>query len=206
MEIRCHQLGKHFNYEWVFRHFNYSFKSGNQYAILGPNGSGKTTLLKILAGHWLPSTGELQYKKEHQTLSPAEYYKYISIAAPYLQLIEQLTLQESVRFHQKFQSFLPGYTVFSLIQELQLTSAIHKPLKYFSSGMLQRVRLGLALFSHTPVLLLDEPLNNLDKKGREWYFNNLEKVGEGRLVIICSNQKAAYEHIPHHIALPDYKK
>ena len=73
-----------------------------------------------------------------------------------------------------------------------LSTSSHKAIKYFSSGMKQRLKLGLAFFSDTPVLMLDEPTTNLDAQGFEWYQNHVLEYSRDRLLIICSNQPQEY--------------
>jgi ABC-type multidrug transport system ATPase subunit len=63
----------------------------------------------------------------------------------------------------------------------------HKPIRQFSSGMKQRVKLVLAILSDVPMILLDEPTMNLDKAGIEWYLELIKKFAGNRTIMICSN-------------------
>jgi ABC-type multidrug transport system ATPase subunit len=207
MEIKCQQVGKHFNYQWVFRKLKYTFQTGKRYLIKGPNGSGKTTLLRIVAGQLSPSQGIVTYHNSTgEKLSPDQYYRYISYAAPYLELIEQFTLRESIRFHQRFQPFRDGMTKQEWLKKTELQASANKPLKYFSSGMLQRTRLGLALYSKVPFILLDEPLTNLDATAQEWYKKQVTELkSEKKALIICSNQPAEHAYCEKELTLTDYQ-
>ena len=104
MEIRLEKVGKRFRMEWIFRKMNYTFSAPGRYAILGYNGSGKSTLLKILSGHLTPSKGTVQFlpSPEASPLEEGSVYQVVSYAAPYIQLIEELTLTELLTFHFKF--------------------------------------------------------------------------------------------------------
>ncbi|MEQ8423667.1 MAG: ATP-binding cassette domain-containing protein, partial [Cyclobacteriaceae bacterium] len=102
MKIVTDNLGKRFNREWIFRKFIFEFKPGNCYAITGPNGSGKSTLMQILWGQVPPSTGKISYSIADQQIPIEDVYKLVSIATPYMELIEEFTLNEMVRFHFKF--------------------------------------------------------------------------------------------------------
>ncbi len=62
MTISLSDAGKRFNRDWIFRHFNYTFESGQSYAITGPNGSGKSTLLQVLSGGMYTNEGKIEYK------------------------------------------------------------------------------------------------------------------------------------------------
>ena len=79
-------------------------------------------------------------------------------------------------------------------------------IKYFSSGMKQRLKLALAFCSDTPMLMLDEPTSNLDKQGVEWYLGLVQQFAAGRLTIICSNQEHEYSFCTQHLDISDYKK
>jgi ABC-type multidrug transport system ATPase subunit len=91
MNISLNNVGRRFNKEWIFRNLSTEFTSGNSYAILGPNGSGKSTLLSVLTGSLSPSEGEISFS-DTKEISVENIYKYISLAAPYLELVETFTL------------------------------------------------------------------------------------------------------------------
>ena len=74
MNIRLNNAGKRFNFEWVLRNINYTFQEGKLYAILGPNGSGKSTLLQMVAGIITPSSGDIEYTKGNETVSPENFF------------------------------------------------------------------------------------------------------------------------------------
>lgn len=204
MVIDLHKAGRRFNQEWIFRNFSYQFKTGEQYAILGPNGSGKSTLLSVLTGSLSPSEGSIRYS-DIKEIPVEKIYRHISFAAPYLDLIEEFTLQESIDFHFKFKSFSAGMTAEGLMERLGLVRAQDKPLKYFSSGMKQRTRLALACCADTEMLLLDEPTSNLDKQGIAWYQQLIADFSGGKLLVVCSNQEVEYSFCEHLIQVTDYK-
>ena len=190
MQITLSNIGKRYNYEWIFRKVNYEFITGDNYVILGSNGSGKSTLLQVIGASLISSEGEIKYKTTSpETEVPVEnIYKHLSFASPYLELFEEFTLKESIVFQAKFKPFLAELNAEAIIALTQLEKAKNKQLKHFSSGMKQRVRLALAILSDTPLLLLDEPTSNLDKKAIDWYQNLITNYTKNRLVIVCSNQ------------------
>ena len=185
---------------------------GNNYAILGANGSGKSTLLQVIAGNQLASEGKISYFSSKdpssalREISAEEIYTQLSLASPYLELIEEFTLDECVRFHGKFKKFRNGLGPAELIEAAYLTEAKNKNIKDLSSGMKQRVRLALAILGDTPLLLLDEPCSNLDARGVEWYKKLVADNKADRLIIVCSNeQKDEYEFCEQQIRLEDHK-
>jgi len=198
-------IGRRFNREWIFRGIDYTFTSGNSYAILGPNGSGKSTLLQILNGSLAPSEGKLNYTLNGDVLEVEKVFEHLSLAAPYLEVIEDFTLAEMIDFHFKFKSYLPGFDRKAVIELLGLATSKNKLIKYFSSGMKQRLKLALAFCADTNLLMLDEPTSNLDTQGVEWYLNLIQQFTPGRLVIICSNQEQEYSFCEHRLSIVDYK-
>jgi ABC-type multidrug transport system ATPase subunit len=204
MTISLGNVGRRFNQEWIFRNVNYEFLAGEKYAVLGPNGSGKSTLLSVLHGNLSPSEGSISYKADAD-IPVEEIYRDISFAAPYLDLIEEFTLQETIRFHFKFKAFYKGMDAAAVLDLLGLEKSQDKALKYFSSGMKQRTKLVLACCSDTPVLLLDEPTSNLDKQGMAWYLQLIEQFSKERMLIIGSNQESEYSFCNHFVHLTDYK-
>ncbi|MEE4178304.1 MAG: ATP-binding cassette domain-containing protein [Bacteroides sp.] len=187
MQVTLRNIGKRFHQKWVFRELEMNFEAGKHYAITGKNGSGKSTLLMISAGYLSPSKGSVIWNLKGTTLAPESIYPHISVASPYLELVEEFTLKESIQFHQKFKPFLQGFETQQLIELSGLKDSQQKPLRHFSSGMKQRVKLLLALMSDTRLVLLDEPCANLDSDAMAWYQGLKEKFGRGRTLIICSN-------------------
>ncbi|WP_343522736.1 ATP-binding cassette domain-containing protein [Pedobacter sp.] len=204
MHISLEHIGRRFNKEWIFKNLSAEFSSGNSYAILGPNGSGKSTLLSVLSGSLSPSEGKITFS-DTQEIPVENIYRYISLAAPYLELVETLTLRELIDFHFKFKNFAAGLDAKKLIDILGLEKARNKEIKYFSSGMKQRTKLALACCTDTPILFLDEPTSNLDVQGINWYRDLIQNFGKDRLMIIGSNQIQEYDFCTTQIQISDYK-
>ncbi len=179
---------------------------GKSYAITGTNGSGKSTLLQIIAGATLHSEGKIEYyysAQPNQIAAGENAYKQIAFAAPYLDLVEEMTATEFLTFHNNFKLFSTGFA--EMLQAVGLQKAADKQIRYYSSGMKQRLKLAQAFFSETTVLLLDEPTTNLDEEGIEVYKNLWAKHTANRLVIVSSNDKAEYENCNDVIRIGDYK-
>jgi ABC-type multidrug transport system ATPase subunit len=205
MRINLLNAGKRFNREWIYRGVTLEFSSQNAYAITGPNGSGKSTLLQALGGMLQLSEGSIQYAISNKQLASEEVYQQVTFCAPYLDVIEEMTLQEFLRFHNQFKPFLPSLTTNDIIKEIGLENAATKQIRYYSSGMKQRVKLAQAIFSETGMVLLDEPCSNLDAKGIELYHSLIQKYGKERLVVVCSNDKVEYSFCNEIISILDYK-
>lgn len=205
MTISLSDAGKRYNRDWIFRHINYKFEKGHSYAIVGPNGSGKSTLLQVLSGAMMLNEGNVQYSMRNAQLPIEKVYTHVSICAPYLEVVEEMTLTEFLDFHHGFKPFLPGITNEFIIASLGLEKAANKQIRYYSSGMKQRVKLGQCIFSDTAIVLLDEPCTNLDATGIELYHSLIEKYCKDRLVIVSSNDEVEYKFCKEKINISEYK-
>ncbi|MBX2930974.1 MAG: ABC transporter ATP-binding protein [Chitinophagaceae bacterium] len=186
MQIQLNSIGKRFNREWIFKNLSYTFYANNVYAITGANGSGKSTLLQVIAGSMNISEGTILYQN-NQHYTAENIYTQIAIVAPYIDLIEEMTATEFLQFHHAFkQLVLP---IQEIIQIVGLEKAAQKQMRYYSSGMKQRVKLAQAVFTQTPIILLDEPCTNLDKAGFQLYYELIKKYCSEKLVIVCSNDE-----------------
>ena len=205
MKVNLEHIGRRFNREWIFRDVNYCFETGGSYAILGANGAGKSTILQVISGSLSSSEGIISYSKEGVFLNPEHVFEHLSIAAPYLELIEEFTLRELIDFHFQFKKYRSGLDCSLLIELMDLKRSEHKAIKHFSSGMKQRVKLALAFCSETEMILLDEPISNLDQQGLEWYLSLIKEFSADRILIICSNQIQEYSFCKNHLNVVDYK-
>jgi ABC-type multidrug transport system ATPase subunit len=204
MIIRTENLGKRFNREWIFRKLTREFKPGHCVAITGPNGSGKSTLMQLLWAQTIPTEGEIHYEVNGQTIAPEDAYAQLSIAAPYLELIDTFTLKEQIDFHFSYKKPVDGISTKEIISRLQLGNTTEKRLEVFSSGMRQRVKLGLAFFSDVAVTFLDEPTTNLDATSIAWYHHHLQGIKD-RSLIIATNIPDDYPEFAEKLHLPDHK-
>ncbi|UYQ93301.1 ATP-binding cassette domain-containing protein [Chitinophaga horti] len=205
MTISLNNVGKRFNYDWIFRGVSHMFEAKQQYAILGHNGSGKSTLLQVVSGHHHHNEGNITYTLNGAALDQENLYRHSAIAAPYLELVEEFTLLECFDFHQTFKSLLPGYKPREIMEVVGLEKAVNKQVRYFSSGMKQRAKLALAIFSDVPLLLLDEPCTNLDAEGIALYQRLIGQYGMDRTVIVSSNDPQEYSFCQHLLKITDYK-
>jgi len=206
VKIEAQGLGRRYGRQWIFRNLSHVFEAESATAILGPNGAGKSTLLSILAGQLLPSEGAVRYKLYHgKELPVAAVPRQLAYCAPYLELPEDFTLLELLAFHTRLKPLRPGVSSADLVDIMYLHKARHQAVRTFSSGMKQRLKLGLALYAATPLLLLDEPTTNLDAQGTDWYLEHVAKVREGRLVIVSSNVPAEYGFCDGQVRITDFQ-
>jgi ABC-2 type transport system ATP-binding protein len=200
-KISLTQAGKRFNKDWIFSNLDFNFDQGHHYAVIGNNGSGKSTLLQIIAGYGTLTKGKVAWEGHDDTT----IFQDISFAAPYLELVEEFTTLEQFHFHTQFKPLQKQLNVESIIELIGLKKAADKQIRYFSSGMKQRLKLALAIFSDSPILLLDEPCSNLDQEGYELYNHLIQAYALHKLIIVGSNDLEEYKYCSQHLNIMDYK-
>ncbi|WP_057938407.1 ABC transporter ATP-binding protein [Algoriphagus resistens] len=205
LKIHLEEASKRFQYEWIFKNLSLELSQGDSLAITGSNGSGKSTLLKCLSGVIPITSGKIDYLVSGKSISETDWFSFLTISAPYMEMPEEFTLEELLNFHFKFKKPLDRISSKEIIEQLYLTQHISKPVGQFSSGMKQRLKLGLALFSDVPLIFLDEPTSNLDRKGIEWYQELINQYGKNRILVICSNEPREYEFCRQKIVLEEFK-
>ena len=202
MQISLVQACKRFNKEWIFKNLNFQFEAGKHYALVGNNGSGKSTLLQIIAGYSGLTKGSIDWNP----FDANNIYEQISFAAPYLELIEEFTAIEQFEFQSQFKPLQKELSTEKILALIGLKNAAHKQIRYYSSGMKQRLKLALAIFSECPILLLDEPCSNLDKEGYALYDTLIKDFAMHKLIIVGSNDPAEYHFCKAQVNLMDYKQ
>lgn len=205
ISLTINNIGKKFSREWIFRGLSYQFKIGEPVAVIGSNGSGKSTLVKALAGIIPLNQGVIDYQLNGKSLTEDAWHKHIGISAPYLELIEEFTLSESIDFHARFRSFIDGVDKKTFIEKLNLEKHKDKYIRDFSSGMKQKLKLGFSFFTENDVLILDEPTANIDQTGFEWYKEEVQKLIPRKILIISSNEPKEYTFCKEHISILDFK-
>jgi ABC-type multidrug transport system ATPase subunit len=207
VHISLQEIGKKFSSEWIFRKVSHEIKPDDKLVILGGNGSGKSTLLQIISGYVSANEGKILFTDTSGKSIDADHiHALVSFASPYLQLIEDFTLEENIDHVKVFKPFKENISTAQVIERIELGHAKKKTLKQFSSGMKQRLKLGLAILADTPVLLLDEPSSNLDRDGIEWYKKIIEEHTQNRTVIVCSNNiDHEFYFCTSHLNVMDFK-
>lgn len=190
MKIELQHISKRFDEQVILNDISYSFENASISAILGANGSGKSTLLQIISGQMSPSKGKVLYHQEAAQIEADNLYMHLSYCAPYLELIEEMTLLEFLTFHFSFKKAL--IPIDDMIKYIGLEEAKNKMIEKFSSGMKQRVKLAQAIFSDTSLLILDEPCSNLDAKGIQLFEQMIREFKKDRTILIASNDPQEY--------------
>jgi ABC-type multidrug transport system ATPase subunit len=201
MKISLTDAGKRFNRDWIFRHLTYEFSAGQSYAIIGPNGSGKSTLLQVLSGAMQVNEGNIQCSMLDAQCSIEELYKHVSICAPYLEVVEEMTLIEFLNFHAGFKPFLSSITSQKIISILGLENAVNKQIRNYSQEW--KSKTGAGNFFDVPGFL-DEPCTNLDTTGVN-FTSSLCGLLSKRMVIVSSNDHHEYEFCTEKLNILNWK-
>lgn len=185
--IHVNNISKKYGFQRVVQDFSKEFYSGKIYGISGRNGSGKSTLIKMLSGYLSPSSGIIKYSIQDKAVTRNSIFKHIALSSPYTDIIQEYTTQEMLIFHQKFKPFKKSMDYETFENEIELKGQKLKPIQNFSSGMKQKINLGLNILSNTPILFLDEPTSFLDNHAKEWFKKLLFNHIDDRLVVMASN-------------------
>ncbi len=206
IDIKLSCAGKKFGREWIFRKVNLDIAAGQKIGILGLNGSGKSTLLQALTGYLTLNEGELTYSNNQEKIEEEKLYAYISLASPYLELVEDFTLQEQIEHAAIYKAFSNKLTTENIVELSGLAAHKDKYIKLFSSGMKQRLKLTLAILADAPILFLDEPTTNLDATVIDWYKNMIANYALHKTIVVCSNSiKDEYSFCDKVITMEDFK-
>ena len=205
MTIICYKAGKRFNRDWIFRNADLTFLPGRSYAITGSNGSGKSTLLQTLAGSMEVSEGKIEWRVKNTSIDASNIFRFLTISAPYVEVIEEMSAAEFLQFHQQFKPLIRNISISEILKLVGLEKAAKRQIRYYSSGMKQRVKLAQAIFSDAPLLLLDEPCTNLDVAGYELYHKLLKDYAKNKTIIVSSNDVNEFSFCEEVINIMDYK-
>ena len=201
MKIILTNAGKRFSREWIFRNLDYKFSSTNSYAIIGANGSGKSTLLQVLSSAVILNEGTAEWQIDKH-LKTEDVHQHLSYAAPY---VEEMTGKEFLFFHSKFKKFINDFSVEEILSKAELIKSADKQIRFYSSGMKQRLKLAQAIFSDVPFILLDEPCTNLDENGFNLYYNWINTFCTNRLLIVASNDINEYKFCNERLNMQNFK-
>ncbi|MDP2176535.1 MAG: ATP-binding cassette domain-containing protein [Bacteroidota bacterium] len=189
MQLDVVNIGKHYNNQWLFKDISFSIKDGESIAITGRNGSGKSTLIQIIYGLVQANVGKVLV--DQNTVDNNQ--QVFALSSPYLELPLDFTLSEIYQLYFDLNKLKIELNEFLSFSEFTFKQS-NLPVKNFSSGMLQRLKTSLCLASNSPILLLDEPLTNMDSHGEEWYKNCLNSIMSDKIVLIASNNPIEYQN------------
>ena len=195
-------LGKDFGEKKIFRDIGFHLHNGQSLAITGPNGSGKTTLIKILCGLIRPSAGSLKYRRDSREMGADQIFPAIGLVGPYLELYEELTARENIRFFIRMRNLHNmDDKIADLLTRFHLNGREEDMVRTYSSGMRQRLKYITAVMHEPDVLFLDEPTSNLDSQGIECVYQVMERQKKDGILIIATNDREDLKYGDQQIAV-----
>jgi len=186
----ANRLAKTFNRRKIFSEISFSLKPTESLAITGRNGSGKSTLLKILAGVLTPTFGKIEMSVDNKIISSVDYFKHIGFVSPYLQLYDEFSGWENLDIFRKVRNLdVSDEYLQELLIRVNLWERRSDYVRTYSSGMKQRLKYAFALIHKPPILLLDEPMSNLDSEGMSTVRKIMEEQINTGVLIIATNEE-----------------
>lgn len=176
-----------FNSEPVLKNITHDFEKGKIHGIIGKNGSGKTVMMKCICGFLHPTQGEIcvQGKRIGADLDfPANIGVIIEVPGflPYFSGLQNLQMLASLQNKINKQEIMP------VMERVGLNPKIKKSVAKYSLGMKQRLGIAQAIMEDPSILILDEPMNGLDKHGisdvRELLISLRD---EGKTILLASH-------------------
>ena len=202
MDLEVDGLAKKYGSQWVFKALNFNLPSGQILGVKGRNGSGKSTLLNIILGTVLPTKGKVSFSENGKKVSQDDIISKINISGPYTALPNELTGPELIDTVSQFRRV--DSSAEQIMEYALLGGQLKKPIHQYSTGMLQRLKLSLAFFVESDIVILDEPTSNLDDQGKQWYLDLVKEKLKGRSAIIASNETQDFFHCNQSLVVTDF--
>ena len=180
-------LRKVFNRRQIFSGVDFEAASRETLLITGRNGSGKSTLVKILCGLLTPSAGSVVLRHGRE-LQEAERPAAIGLVAPYLQMFEEFSAIENLELSASLRGTrFDRQRAEGLLERVRLEPRRRDPVRSYSSGMKQRVKYCFALLHRPPILILDEPMANLDAEGIATVRQVMDEQRQEGILVVATN-------------------
>ena len=203
VRISFTDVAKRYDLRVVFRSVSGEAVSGEVLVITGPNGSGKSTLLAILCGLLRPTRGTVSHMRGGNETARENWRRHLGVVAPAMAVYEELDAMENLRFFTRVRRIERAEErCHECLELVGLDPARRTPVRGYSTGMAQRLKIAQALLHDPAVLFLDEPGSNLDPAGKEWlggYVHGLAAVG--KTVVLATNDREEMEWGQSRVAL-----
>ena len=191
--ISIENLNKQFKNQLVLNNINVKFSNGHIYGIIGRNGSGKTVLLKCICGFLKPTTGviSMNHKIVGKDIDFPENLGFI-IETPGFLL--NYSGYKNLKYLASIRKKIDSNEIKESMSLVGLDSADKKHVGKYSLGMRQRLGIAQAIMEKPDILVLDEPMNALDKNGVEEMRRLFLKMkSEGKLILLTSHNREDIE-------------
>lgn len=185
--IRLENVSKKFSSEEVIKDISMEFQKGRIYGIVGKNGSGKTVLFKLIAGYLKPSSGDI-FVMGKKIGVDVDFPQSMGLVIETPGFLPQYTAYQNLQYLAGIRKVIGKEEIASAIRMVGLEPDSRKKVGKYSLGMRQRLGIAQAIMEKPELILLDEPMNGLDKKGIADIKQLLrELAAEGKTILMSSH-------------------
>jgi ABC-type multidrug transport system ATPase subunit len=190
LELNLKSISKSYDSKVLFQDLNLELRQGDIIGVCGANGAGKSTFIKCLCGVLSPDSGAIDLIIDSKLIDSDKYYQHVSLASPYLNLYKELTLNETLKLCKTLKKIEPNRVYFEeLIYAFKLNDYLNSPLINYSSGMLAKTKLIIALLFQPRIICLDEAFSNFDLESVDTAIKLIKEASKERILVIASNDE-----------------
>ena len=185
--VKVENVTKYFKQEKVLDDVNMNLETGHIYGIVGKNGAGKTVLFKIIAGFIKPSSGKVTVAGKIIGVD-RDFPDSLGLIIETPGFLSQYNAYQNLLYLANINNKISKEDVKESIRMVGLDPGSNKKVGKFSLGMRQRLGIAQAIMENPNLIILDEPMNGLDKKGIEDVKELLLKLkGDGKTILMASH-------------------
>jgi ABC-2 type transport system ATP-binding protein len=193
--ISVQNVIKKFGEETVLKDVSHNFEEGKIHGIVGNNGSGKTVLMKCICGFLLPTKGKI-FVRYKQVGKDMDFPPDIGIIIETPGFMPNLSGMKNLEILASLKKKIGKDTIRNTIQRVGLDPKMKKPVGKYSLGMRQRLGIAQAIMENPSILILDEPLNGLDKTGVKDMRELIKGLrGDGKTIILASHNQGDIDEL-----------
>ena len=185
--VKVENVTKYFKQEKVLDDVNMNLETGHIYGIVGKNGAGKTVLFKIIAGFIKPSSGKVTVAGKIIGVD-RDFPDSLGLIIETPGFLSQYNAYQNLLYLANINNKISKEDIKESIRMVGLDPDSNKKVGKFSLGMRQRLGIAQAIMENPNLIILDEPMNGLDKKGIEDVKELLLKLkGDGKIILMASH-------------------
>ena len=193
IELELQSVSKSYGLRKVLDNIDLQARSGELVWLTGHNGAGKTTLLRLISTLIKPTSGQLFYSTNGARETLLSKRQEIATFFRPLAVFEQLTVKENLDFFTKLHD---SNQSIEISRRLDLKNVWSIAVEHLSTGFQQRLALAQCFLADKPILLLDEPLQGLDKDGSKMVLEMLKgMLSAGKLIFVASHRSDAFAEL-----------
>ena len=203
IRVSFSDVAKRYDLRVIFKAVSGEAVPGEVLVITGPNGSGKSTLLSILCGLLRPTRGDVVHSVDGREVDRNDWRLHLGVVAPAMAVYEELDAMENLQFFARVRGLGPSDdSCRQGLEAVGLDPTRKTPVRGFSTGMAQRLKIAQALLHDPSVLFLDEPGSNLDPAGKDWLEGHVRVLAEaGKTIVLATNDEREMKWGERHVAL-----